>query len=334
MGCELAVQFERHLEHLGTTHIPPPVSEDTESEEERKRRESSWKMMKYSFAAFGVSFGLLGSYLLYDLGSPKRDENGNVIEDEFTHKPLIQQFFGRMMKELDYYKRMIREPSRDKLLPDPLQYPYIQPPYTLVLELRDVLVHPDWTYKTGWRFKKRPGVDHFLEQVAPPLFEIVVFTAEQGMTVFPILDALDPNGYVMYRLVRDATHFVDGHHVKDLDRLNRDLSKVIVVDWNSDSVKFHPRNTLLLPRWAGNDDDQTLVDLANFLRTIAAAKVEDVREVLDYYHNFDDPIEAFRENQRKLIEQMEAKEKQLKESSSRNSLAHRWTPNFLQTRRL
>lgn len=30
----------------------------------------------------------------------------------------------------------------------------------------------------------------------------------------------------MYRLVRDTTRFVDGHHVKDLDALNRDLSKV------------------------------------------------------------------------------------------------------------
>ena len=30
----------------------------------------------------------------------------------------------------------------------------------------------------------------------------------------------------MYRLVRDATRFVDGHHIKDLDALNRDLSKV------------------------------------------------------------------------------------------------------------
>jgi hypothetical protein len=40
---------------------------------------------------------------------------------------------------------MIREPSREKLLPDPVPYPYIQPPYTLVLELTDVLVHPDWT---------------------------------------------------------------------------------------------------------------------------------------------------------------------------------------------
>lgn len=33
----------------------------------------------------------------------------------------------------------------------------------------------------------------------------------------------------MYRLVRDATRFVDGHHVKDLGALNRDLSKVIIV---------------------------------------------------------------------------------------------------------
>jgi len=33
----------------------------------------------------------------------------------------------------------------------------------------------------------------------------------------------------MYRLVRDATRFVDGHHVKDLGALNRDLSKVTII---------------------------------------------------------------------------------------------------------
>lgn len=40
---------------------------------------------------------------------------------------------------------MLKDPSREKLLPDPLQYPYAQPPYTLVLEMTGVLVHPDWT---------------------------------------------------------------------------------------------------------------------------------------------------------------------------------------------
>lgn len=41
--------------------------------------------------------------------------------------------------------QLIQEPSRKKLLPDPLQYPYMQPPYTLILELTDLLVHPEWT---------------------------------------------------------------------------------------------------------------------------------------------------------------------------------------------
>lgn len=163
--------------------------------------------------------------MIYDLGTPEQDADGNPIEDEFSRLPTVQQYVKRMWKSLTYYQKMIQEPSREKLLPDELQAPYLQPPYTLVLEMKDVLVHPDWTYQTGWRFKKRPGVDAFLAELARS-FEIVVFTADQGMTVFPILDVLDPNGYIMYRLVRDATHFVDGHHVKNLDNLNRDLNKV------------------------------------------------------------------------------------------------------------
>jgi import inner membrane translocase subunit TIM50 len=33
---------------------------------------------------------------------------------------------------------------------------------------------------------------------------------------------------------------------------------------------------------------------------IRQSDVDDVRDVLEYYRQFDDPIEAFRENQRKL----------------------------------
>lgn len=59
------------------------------------------------------------------------------------------------------------------------------------------------------------------------MFKILAFNENYCLqTVFPILDVLDPQGYIMYRLVRDATRFVNGHHVKDLDSLNRDLSKV------------------------------------------------------------------------------------------------------------
>ncbi|SPP86914.1 mitochondrial import inner membrane translocase subunit TIM50-C [Drosophila guanche] len=295
-------------------------------EEETKENERAWKRMKLGFAVFGGGAIVGGFWALYEFGKPDVDPNGQTIEDEFTHKPLIQQYFQRMWKSLHYYQKMIQEPSRDKLLPDPLQHPYVQPKYTLVLEMKDVLVHPDWTYQTGWRFKKRPGVDHFLAELAKE-FEIVVFTAEQGMTVFPILDALDPHGYIMYRLVRDATHFVDGHHVKNLDNLNRDLRKVIVVDWDNNSTKMHPDNTFGIARWNGNDDDTQLLDLVYFLKIIAQNNVEDVRDTLHYYRQFEDPISQFRENQRKLAEQMQEEERL--ERAKSKPMVKQWTRNLL-----
>ncbi|EDW65442.1 mitochondrial import inner membrane translocase subunit TIM50-C [Drosophila virilis] len=314
----------------------PQTSPDADSnaEQERKKREEdeakenerAWKRMKLGFAIFGGGGIATVLWGIYKFGQPERDAEGQTIEDEFTHKPLVQQYLQRMWKSLHYYQKMIQEPSRAKLLPDPLKHPYVQPRYTLVLEMKDVLVHPDWTYKTGWRFKKRPGVDHFLQECAKD-FEIVVFTAEQGMTVFPILDALDPNGYIMYRLVRDATHFVDGHHVKNLDNLNRDLRRVIVIDWDSNATKMHPDNTFGIARWHGNGDDAQLYDLIAFLKIIAQNDVDDVREVLHYYRQFEDPISQFRDNQRKLAEQMQEAERI--EQSKAKPMVKQWSRNIL-----
>ncbi|XP_044735854.1 mitochondrial import inner membrane translocase subunit TIM50-C-like isoform X2 [Chrysoperla carnea] len=302
-------------------------SNQNEEEENRKNREQAWRTMKYTLAMFGVTFTALGGWLIVEYGAPEVDEHGEVIRDEFSDLGTVRQYFMRMFRQLDYFQKMIKEPSRDKLLPDPPGAPYYQPPYTLVLELTDVLVHPDWTYKTGWRFKKRPGIDQFLQQVGPPLFEVVIFTAETGMTVFPIIEALDPNNIISYKLVRDATHFVDGHHIKNLDKLNRNLSKVIVVDWNANSVKFHPENALRIPKWEGNDDDTTLIDLAAFLKTLAATRIEDVREVLQYYSQFENPLAAFRENQRRLMEQQET-QRQI-EAQQPKPLTKSWSQTFL-----
>lgn len=64
-----------------------------------------------------------------------------------------------------------------------------------------------------------------------------------------------------------------------------------------------------------------------FFSAIVTADVDDVREVMTYYKQFPDPIEQFRENQRKLLEQMEEKlrEDQLKAPS----IVKKWTPSFL-----
>nr|XP_025955355.1 mitochondrial import inner membrane translocase subunit TIM50 [Dromaius novaehollandiae] len=195
--------------------------------------------------------------------------------------------------------QMIIEPTSPKLLPDPLREPYYQPPYTLVIELTDVLLHPEWSLVTGWRFKKRPGIESLFQQLAP-LYEIVVFTSETGMTAFPLIDSIDPHGFVSYRLFRDATRYMDGHHVKDISCLNRDPAKVVVVDCRREAFCLQPYNGLALARWDGGSEDRTLYDLAAFLKTIALSGVEDVRTVLENYALEDDPLAAFKRRQSQL----------------------------------
>lgn len=252
--------------------------------------------------AFVSSLGLFTAF--YQLGKPLIDEEGKIVQDQFIHLPIWQQYLFRSLKQLQEFAVIIQEPSRDKLLPDPLKYPYYQPAYTVVIELTDVLVHPEWTYMSGWRFRKRPGIDYLLESLVG-LFEIVIFTAEPGVTIFPIIDAIDPKNCISYKLVRDSTHFVDGHHVKNLTRLNRDLSKVIVVDWNAESLKLHPDNHLQIKRYKGEDGDNSLIDLVSFLKTIAVNQVEDVRDVLKFYKQYKDPLEAFRQKQAEYYEMQE-----------------------------
>ncbi|XP_044758075.1 mitochondrial import inner membrane translocase subunit TIM50-C-like [Coccinella septempunctata] len=264
-------------------------------------KENSLKSLKYSLLCLGFGIATIGSFLFLKYGSPRIDDSGNIIQDEYTELPVWQQYIYRCMDAIRTLTLFIQQPSREKLLPDPLKPPYHQPPYTLILELTNVLVHPDWTYKTGWRFKKRPGLDHLLENLVG-LYEIVIFTAEQGIIVFPLCEALDPKNLISYKLVRDATHFIDGHHVKNLDKLNRDLSKVIAIDFNDESLKLHGDNLLNIGSWNGDDDD-VLIDLTSFLTTIAQNQVEDVREVLKYYKTFKNPLATFRQKQKEIFEE-------------------------------
>ncbi|OTF80994.1 mitochondrial import inner membrane translocase subunit [Euroglyphus maynei] len=291
------------------------VDEEAEKEKQRKRQK---KFTKYTLLGMLITFSGSALYAFFTWGAPKLDEDGNIQQDEFSELPFIIQYASRAWNTLTHYEKIIKEPSRELLLPPPLPPPYYQPPYTLVLEMTGLLVNPEWTYKTGWRFKKRPMVDYFLHKLATSTnFEIVIYTHEQGMTAFPLLNSLDPNGYIMYRLFRDSTRYEDGIHIKDLNRLNRDLRKVIHIDWDKKACQLNRDNCLTLPKWKGQTtDDRTLYDLTDFLMAIANEKVDDVREVMRYYSQFDNPLEVFRENQRKLAEQEKEKERQQQQQTA------------------
>lgn len=56
-----------------------------------------------------------------------------------------------------------------------------------------------------------------------------------------------------------------GQHVKDLKYLNRDLSKVIVIDKSPDFLKYHTDNGIFLNKFEGDQEDKELLRLLPFI---------------------------------------------------------------------
>jgi import inner membrane translocase subunit TIM50 len=206
----------------------------------------------------GAATGLLGLGLFH-YGRPFDDGR----EDKYMEENPLLAAAHRCRDRYEEFTKAMSEPMWDKLLPDPLPEPYRRP-YTLVINLDDTLIHSSWDKDHGWRHGKRPGVDYFLAYLSQ-FYEIVIFTSQSFANALPILDKLDPYQYAMYRLYREATRYENGQYIKDLSHLNRDLSKVIIMDSNPTAFSKQPENGIALKPWQGQANDNGLMDYIPFL---------------------------------------------------------------------
>ncbi|KAI0566099.1 NLI interacting factor-like phosphatase [Gracilaria domingensis] len=190
----------------------------------------------------------------------------------------IQNALQRTKHNIDERINFFTKPSREKLLPDlPKHASHVR---TLVIDLEDTLVHCSYSRARGWRIAKRPGAEAFLAYMAT-FYEVVVFTSNLHSFADPILNKLDPNGYVVHRLYRHDTHYQHGVHIKDVSALNRDLSRVIVIDHDEKHTSLQPENAIIIPKWTGDTSDTTLLDLIPMLESLVRRDVADVREHID-----------------------------------------------------
>lgn len=60
--------------------------------------------------------------------------------------------------------------------------PGVPYPKTLIISLRGVSVHAEYKLGVGFEFKKRPGLNTFLQQLAR-YYELVVFADEESSLV-------------------------------------------------------------------------------------------------------------------------------------------------------
>ncbi|KAL1965872.1 hypothetical protein VTN77DRAFT_5005 [Rasamsonia byssochlamydoides] len=219
-------------------------------------------------------------------------------------------FYNRIKARLNDITKYYKDPAFEKLLPD--EDPNMRQPYTLVLSLEDLLVHSEWTREHGWRVAKRPGVDYFLRYLNQ-YYELVLFTSVPSMMADQVLRKLDPYRIIRWPLFREATKYKDGEYVKDLSYLNRDLSKVILIDTVEAHAREQPENAIILPKWKGDPKDKTLVALIPFLEYVAGMGIEDVRPVLKSFEGTNIP-EEFARREKIMREKFQ---KQLAEEQAR-----------------
>lgn len=165
---------------------------------------------------------------------------------------------------------------------------------TLVLDLDETLVHSSFRPTAAADLvidvelegeihkvyvRKRPGVDEFMRQVAR-FYEVVVYTASMAKYANPLLDQLDPSRTVSHRLFREACtrHTAGSGYMKDLSKLGRELSNVIIIDNSPICYALQPDNAIPIRTWRDDPSDRELLDLIPILCSLVS--VHDIPSVL------------------------------------------------------
>lgn len=251
----------------------------------RKAREDSALLEKRTRRAWwttGACFAAGFAYLIRPFDEDEKKRHPEVSATGWDLSGAWPRMRTRVGFTFDYFS----EPSFEKLLPDPTPLPYGRP-LTLVLALEDLLVKSEWTREHGWRTAKRPGLDYFLGYLAQ-YYEVVIWSDKYQAIDQEMVMKLDPlRASISYSLFREATRYSKGKLIKDIRYLNRDPSKVIVVDVSKDATSLQPENALLMPRWKGNADDSDLVRLIPLLEWIGAQPIKDVRPVIKSFEDKD-----------------------------------------------
>lgn len=267
-----------------------------------KRRAANFYYLYLSI--FGVSV-LGAAYLGRPFGSKEEIPAGLSPEDASSWSPssMYTRVRARMGNQLGYYT----EPTFPKLLPEVPEGQ--RPPFTLVLSLEDLMIHSSWDREHGWRVSKRPGIDYFIRYLSQ-YYELVLFTSVPISIADPVIKKLDPFHFIMWPLGREATKYEKGEYIKDLEYLNRPLSKTLIIDTHAPHVKNQPENAIILPKWGGDPKDphtKDLVGLIPFLEYVATMGTDDVRNVIKSFDGQHIPVEFARregEARKKFNEQL------------------------------
>ena len=165
------------------------------------------------------------------------------------------------------------------------------PPFTLVLDLDETLIHclrsgnNKDTNKIRNKFNVRPYAIKFLNNVSE-FYEVVIFTAAIQLYADPIIDDIDPCSKISHRLYRNHTKTDLNSYIKDLALIGRSLESTIIVDNIAENFRKQKENGIHIRDFYGDSADRRLKKLSVMLIQIAKMKPTDIRNELVLYKRY------------------------------------------------
>ena len=178
-------------------------------------------------------------------------KNINILTETNTDKKIIPPFLG---KKNPKYK------------------------YTLVLDLDETIIHYIQYNKSEY-IQVRPYLDDFIKELSQ-FYELVIFTASYQHYADLVINGIDLEKKIKYRLYRQHTTKIGNTFIKDLAKLGRDLKKVIIIDNCSDNYSLQPKNGINVIDFVGNEDDDILFHLKKDFINLHKKNPDDVRPYL------------------------------------------------------
>ena len=141
--------------------------------------------------------------------------------------------------------------------------------------------------ESNYKYSLRPGLFSFLNGVQK-YYEIISFTNASKEYADAIIKHIETNKkYFDYNFYREHSVLYNNEFIKDISRIGRDMSKIIIVDNVAANLRLNQENgILILPYYSDKSKNDTkLFYLKNMLIKFYNIGYEDLRVALKDYAN-------------------------------------------------
>ena len=192
-----------------------------------------------------------------------------------NNSTMKNRFFSKT-KEIPLLKSVFKI----KILPDINKTKY---KYTLIFPFNEMLI---FQYKNTTNYMIRPGLFDFLKEIKE-IFELIVYSSD-NVYEEQIIENFQKEKNVFDHIL-NKSHGIDdvNYFIQDLNTLNRNFKKFIIIDSTLNRFKIHKNNLLVIKPFYGDirEDKNSLNYLSQLLHNISidADTTEDVRISINKY---------------------------------------------------